>query len=295
MRPGFLQQVCAEARDRVAAAAAAEPLDAVKVRARQTPPPPSFTDALAGPAGRPRVITEIKRASPSRGHMAEIADPVALALQYAAGGAAAISVLTEPVHFEGHLDDLVAVSAAVTVPTLRKDFVIDAHQVWEARGAGAAAVLLIVAALGDDDLATLQREADAAGLDCLVETHSADEVARAVAAHARAATGRRLVLGVNARDLVTLEVDRRHIARVRAAADLPAGALLVAESGIRGAADVRAYAEVGADAVLVGEHVATAPDPTAAVRDLVTAAPSERAAHGPDHLPWRPRLTREHP
>ena len=271
MRTGFLQQVCAEARDRIAADAAEEPLAALTRRALATPAPASFADALSGPAGRPRVITEIKRASPSRGHMADIPDPVALARQYVAGGAAAISVLTEPAHFEGHLEDLVAVSAAVDVPTLRKDFVVDAHQVWQARAAGAAAVLLIVAALDDDDLADLQRVADDAGLDCLVETHSAAEVARAVAAHARAATGRRLVLGVNARDLVTLEVDRDHIARVRAAADLPEGALLVAESGIRGPDDVRAYADLGADAVLVGEHVATAPDPTAAVRDLATA------------------------
>lgn len=274
MRTGFLQQVCAEARDRVAAAVADEPLDALRVRALASPSPPSFAGALAGPAGQPRVITEVKRASPSRGHMADIPDPVALARQYAAGGAAAISVLTEPAHFEGHLDDLVAISAAVDAPTLRKDFIVDAHQVWQARAAGAAAVLLIVAALDDDDLTALQQVADEAGLDCLVETHSAEEVARAVAAHRRAATGRRLVLGVNARDLVTLEVDRDHIARVRAAADLPEGALLVAESGIRGPDDVRAYAAVGADAVLVGEHVATAVDPTAAVRELVTATPS---------------------
>lgn len=269
MRSGFLQQACAEARDRVSSDAAADALDAVRARARSLPPPPSFADALDRPGVA--VITEIKRASPSRGHMVDIPDPGALARQYVAGGASAISVLTEPAHFEGTLADLEAVSAGVAVPTIRKDFVVHPYQVWQTRGTGAAAVLLIVAALDDAALAALQVTAHEAGLDCLVETHSAEEVARAVAAHGRAGTGRRLVLGVNARDLVTLEVDRDHVARVRQGSDLPAGALLVAESGIRGPDDVRAYAAAGADAVLVGEHVATAPDPTAAVQALVRA------------------------
>ncbi|CAN5237824.1 indole-3-glycerol phosphate synthase TrpC [soil metagenome] len=274
MSGGFLQQVCAEAVQRVDADRSGEDDADLRRRALRTPPPPSFADALAGEGMA--VITEVKRASPSRGHMTDIPDAAALASAYVRGGAAAISVLTEPAHFEGALGDLIAVAAAVEVPVLRKDFVIDDYQVWQARAAGAAAVLLIVAALEDTALTDLMAAADQAGLDTLVETHSAGEIARAVAAHAAcrfAGPPRRLVLGVNARDLVTLEVDRDHIARVRRDADLPQGALLVAESGIRGPADVVAYAAVGADAVLVGEHVATAPDPEVAVSALLAGAP----------------------
>ncbi len=267
MRSGFLQTVCAEALERVAADRAEEADDTLIARAQATPAPPGFAAALAQPGVR--VITEVKRASPSRGHMSDIPDAAALARQYVDGGAAAISVLTEPAHFEGALADLVAVSAAVAAPTLRKDFIVDAYQVWQARAAGAAAVLLIVAALDDATLTDLVMAADTAGLDVLVETHSAEEIRRAVQAHRAADTGRTLVLGVNARDLVTLEVDRDHIARVREQADLPSDALLVAESGIRGPEDVAAYRTVGADAVLVGEHVATAPDPQVAVAALV--------------------------
>jgi indole-3-glycerol phosphate synthase len=274
-RAGFLAQVCAEARDRVAVDRAAEPTADVRTRALATPAPPRFAAALSGPDVA--LICEVKRASPSRGHMADIPDPAALAAAYADGGAAAISVLTEPAHFGGSERDLVAVTAALDLPVIRKDFTVDAHQVWQARAAGAAAVLLIVAALDDDALTGLQLVAAEADLDCLVETHAAAEVDRAVAAHARAGTGRPLVLGVNARDLVTLDVDTGHVARVRAQVDLPDGALLVAESGVRGPADVVAYAAAGADAVLVGEHVATAADPTAAVAALAAVA----AAGGP--------------
>ncbi len=266
MSASFLHRVCDEAHDRVAADAAREPLDELIARAREVPPPPGFATGLAAPGVQ--LICEVKRASPSRGHMAEIPDPARLASAYAAGGAAAISVLTEPVHVEGSLDDLRAVTATVALPVLRKDFTVDPYQVWQARAAGAAAVLLIVAALDDDALVELMGVAAEADLDCLVEAHTADEVARAATAHDRAETGRRLVLGVNARDLTTLTVDRAHVARVRAAVDLPDGALLVAESGVAGPADVGEYAAVGADAVLVGEHVATAADPEAAVRAL---------------------------
>ncbi|MEE8603559.1 indole-3-glycerol phosphate synthase TrpC [Euzebya tangerina] len=270
MRSGFLQQVCAEASQRVAADEAEVPLAEMIHQAQATAPPPSFAAALADPrAGQVAAITEVKRASPSRGHMADIPDPAALARSYADGGASAISVLTEPAHFSGGLTDLEAVADAVDLPVIRKDFIVVEYQVWQARSAGAAAVLLIVAALEDTQMGQLMRVADRAGLDCLVETHSAEEVARGVAAHATADTGRRLILGVNARDLVTLEVDRGHVARVREEADLPDGALLVAESGIRGRADVAEYEALGADAILVGEHVATAADPTAAVRALL--------------------------
>jgi indole-3-glycerol phosphate synthase len=155
------------------------------------------------------------------------------------------------------------------MPVLRKDFVVDAYQVWEARAAGAAAILLIVAALEQPDLVRLLAVTAEAGLDALVEVHDEVEARRAAVAHARAATGRALVIGVNARDLVTLEIDPNRFATVRGA--LPHTAVTVAESGVRGPADVRRLAALGADAVLVGEHVAMAPDPAAAVRALVRA------------------------
>lgn len=271
-RADFLALACREAADRVAEDRQGEPLEALREQVADAPTPAGFADALAAPGVS--VIAEVKRASPSRGHMVDIPDPAGLAASYADGGAAAISVLTEPVHFKGTLGDLRTVVGAVGLPVIRKDFVVDAYQLWQARAAGASAALLIVAALDDATLTSLMTSAAEAGLDTLVETHSAAEVDRAAAAHAAAATGRRLVLGVNARDLVTLEVDRDQIARVRAEVDLPDGALLVAESGVRGPDDVRAYAAVGADAVLVGEHVATAADPRAAVHELATAVPS---------------------
>ncbi|MGI9016035.1 MAG: indole-3-glycerol phosphate synthase TrpC [Euzebya sp.] len=270
MSSGFLEQVCREARQRVVEDRTRESEQTLLRRAQQTPDPPSFAAALA--KSGVAVITEIKRASPSRGHMSDIADPVALAHDYVAGGAAAISVLTEPAHFLGSLADLSAVAAAVSVPVLRKDFIVEDYQVWQSRAAGAAAVLLIVAGLEDTALTRLITTTTQAGLDCLIETHSAAEIARAVRAHEQAERECRLILGVNARDLVTLEVDREHISRVRAEADLPSGAILVAESGIRGPADVRSYAAVGADAVLVGEHVSTAADSRAAVAALVAVA-----------------------
>jgi indole-3-glycerol phosphate synthase len=266
---GFLGKVCTEALARVDADRSVEAESDVTARAQATPAPPPFADALAGPGVA--VIAEVKRASPSRGHLADIPDAAGLAVAYAGGGAAAVSVLTEPAHFGGSLEDLVAVAAAVDVPVLRKDFVLDGYQVWQARAAGAAAVLLIAAALDDAGLTALQVVADQAGVDCLVEAHTAAEVERAVACHAAAATGRRLVLGINARDLSTLQVDRDHVARVRAAVELPQDAVVVAESGVEGPDDVVAYAGAGADAVLVGGHVATAADPAAAVAELVAA------------------------
>jgi indole-3-glycerol phosphate synthase len=222
------------------------------------------------------VIAEVKRASPSRGRLAEISDPAALACRYAEGGAAAISVLTEPTHFAGSLDDLVAVAAAVSLPVLRKDFVVDPYQVFEARAAGAAAVLLIVAALAQPVLVDLLVAAAQAGLDALVEVHSADEAERAAKAHRIAGTGWPLVIGVNARDLVTLTVDPDRFQVVRGA--LPHEAITVAESGIHGAADIRRLARLGWRAVLVGEHVATAADPAAAVRALVEAGIPQEAS-----------------
>jgi indole-3-glycerol phosphate synthase len=217
--------------------------------------------ALRGESG-PSVIAEVKRASPSKGALADIADPGVLAAGYQAGGAAAISVLTEQRRFGGRLADLDAVRAEVTVPVLRKDFIVDAYQLWEARAHGADLALLIVAALEQSALADLVALCAAIGLTPLVEVHDEAEAERAVVAGAR-------VIGVNARDLRTLEVDRKTFARV--APHLPNGVVKVAESGVRGPRDMAEYASYGADAVLVGESVATAGDSRAAVAALVAA------------------------
>jgi indole-3-glycerol phosphate synthase len=211
----------------------------------------------------------VKRASPSRGQLAPITDASALGAAYAAGGAAAVSVLTEPCHFLGSLEDLSGVAATVRIPVLRKDFVVDDYQVLEARARGAAAVLLIVAALEARALETLLASTAEAGLDALVEVHAADEARVAVAAHRAAVPQRTLVVGVNARNLSTLAVDPEQFAAVRGL--VPDDAVAVAESGVRGPDDVRRLAGLGADAVLVGEHVATAPDPAGAVAELVAA------------------------
>jgi indole-3-glycerol phosphate synthase len=230
------------------------------------------------------VIAEVKRASPSKGPIAPGLDAAAQARAYQHGGAAAVSVLTEPTRFAGSLADLAAV-AATGVPALRKDFVVDRYQIWEARAAGAAAVLLIVAALDDRTLAGLHEEATEAGLDALVEVHDAEEAARAGAIGAR-------IVGVNARNLRTFEVDPQAFARLRPS--LPTAALAVAESGISTAEQVRAAAACGADAVLVGESLVRAPDPAAAVAALV-AAGRAAVAPRPDTVPLAPNTRRAFP
>jgi len=272
----FLDSACASARERVRSAAGRIGLDELRDRAGATSPPPSFAGALAAPGVT--VIAEVKRASPSRGAIAAIPDPAALARSYADGGAGAVSVLTEPRWFQGSLGDLEAIAASVGVPTLRKDFVVDDYQLWESRAAGASAVLLIVAALDDATLQRLLATAAHAELDALVEVHDAGEAARAAAAHTACGGSPRLVIGVNARDLATLAVDPDRFAAVRDA--VPSHALAVAESGVRGPDDVRRLAGLGADAVLVGEHVARAPDPAAAVRALALAGSATDAPTG---------------
>jgi indole-3-glycerol phosphate synthase len=202
------------------------------------------------------VIAEVKRRSPSKGDLADIPDPAALAQAYAAGGADAISVLTEERRFGGSLDDLRAVRAVVDTPLLRKDFIVTGYQLLEARAAGADLVLLIVAALDDPTLARLHDEARALGLTVLVEVHDEDEIVRALAVGAE-------LVGVNARNLKTLEVDPDTFGRL--AGLLPAHVVKVAESGISGPDDAARYAREGADVVLVGEALVKHGDPTGAV------------------------------
>lgn len=208
------------------------------------------------------VIAEVKRRSPSKGDLAEIPDPAVLAADYEAGGAAAISVLTERRRFGGSLEDLRSVRERVAVPVLRKDFIVTSYQLLEARAAGADLVLLIVAALSQAELTALHEEARSLGLTPLVEVHDGREVARAVEAGAG-------LIGVNARDLRTLDVDPGTLARVAPA--IPGGVVTVAESGIRGPEDVAAAAACGADVVLVGEALVRGDDPRSAVAALVAA------------------------
>ena len=216
------------------------------------------------------VIAEVKRSSPSAGTLAPITDPAALARDYESGGAAVISVLTEQRRFGGSLEDLRAVRTSVDVPVLRKDFVVSPYQVWEARAHGADMVLLIVAALEQNALVALRERTESLGMTALVEVHDAEEAQRAGDAGAR-------VIGVNARNLKTLEVDRDTFARVLPA--LPDGAVKIAESGVRGPHDLLAVAALGADAVLVGEGLVKQHDPRQAVADLVAAGAHPAARH----------------
>ena len=226
----------------------------LRSRLAEVPPALDPMPAFRGPGLS--VIAEVKRRSPSKGHLAEIADPAGLARAYAAGGADAISVLTEQRRFDGSLEDLRTVRAAVPTPLLRKDFIVTEYQVLEARAAGADLVLLIVAALDDERLRRLHDLARELGMTVLVEVHDEDETSRAVRLGAE-------LVGVNARNLKTLEVDPDTFARL--AGLLPASVVKVAESGIGGSADAARYAAEGADVVLVGEALVKDGDPTAAV------------------------------
>jgi indole-3-glycerol phosphate synthase len=232
----------------------------VKELAAAAPPPLDAYAALRRPGVG--VIAEVKRSSPSKGQLAEIPNPADLATEYAAGGARCISVLTEGRWFGGSLDDLVSVRAAVGVPVLRKDFVVSSYQVHEARAHGADLVLLIVAALEQKVLTGLLERIESLGMTALVEVHTEEEADRALEAGAH-------VIGVNARDLRTLEVDRSVFERI--APGLPNSVVKIAESGVRGPHDLIRYASAGADAVLVGEGLVTQKSPRDAVAELVNA------------------------
>jgi indole-3-glycerol phosphate synthase len=255
-----LDDIVAGVREDVAAREAATPLADVMAAARDARPALDAFAALRAPGVG--VIAEVKRQSPSKGALAEIPDPADLARQYAAGGARVISVLTERRRFGGSQADLAAVRAAVDVPLLCKDFVVSSYQVHEARAYGADVVLLIVAALEQNVLTGLLERAESLGMTALVEVHTEAEADRALAAGAS-------LIGVNARDLTTLQVDRSTFERI--APGLPSEVVKVAESGVRGPHDLIAYAAAGADAVLVGEGLVTAGDARQAVADLVTA------------------------
>ncbi len=255
-----LDEIIAGVREDVEARERLVSMDEIKKRAAAAPPPLDAYAALrrAGVG----VIAEVKRSSPSKGALAEIPDPAELAAEYEAGGARAVSVLTEGRWFGGSLDDLAAVRARIGIPVLRKDFVCSTYQVHEARAFGADLVLLIVAALEQKVLSGLLDRIESLGMTPLVEVHTEEEADRALEAGAR-------VIGVNARNLRTLEVDRSVFERI--APGLPNSVIKIAESGVRGPLDLIKYASAGADAVLVGEGLVTQKSPRDAVAELVNA------------------------
>ncbi|MSS83999.1 indole-3-glycerol phosphate synthase TrpC [Actinomycetaceae bacterium WB03_NA08] len=257
-----LDDIIAGVLEDVAEREAKRPLDQVKEDAQRVPGAKDVLGSLAGGPGATSIIAEVKRASPSKGHLSSIPDPAELAALYEEGGAAMVSVLTEQRRFKGSLADLDAVRVAVDVPVLRKDFIVTSYQVHEARAHGADAVLLIVAALEQQALVSLAERIKSLGMTPLVETHSRLEALRALDAGAD-------LIGVNARNLKTLDVDRRTVEEVIDV--IPADVVAVAESGVRGPRDVLDYALVGADAVLVGEALVTKGRPLEAIKDLVSA------------------------
>lgn len=249
------------ARHRAVAAREERPLDALTALAAQAPATRGFIASLReSSTGALAVISEIKRRSPSKGELHPDLDPAAMARAYEAGGAACLSVLTDAEFFGGSPADLQAARASCALAVLRKDFTVCRHDVCDARLMGADAVLLIAAALDPDELVDLHRFAVGLGLDVLVEVHDERELDQALAA------GADRLIGVNQRDLVTFQVDHERAARM--AGLIPAGAVKVAESGVRGPDDARALRAAGYDAVLVGETLVTAADPEAAVRNL---------------------------
>jgi len=258
---GILDRIVAARRAAQAAHRAARPAPLLQREAEQAPEPRDFRAAITRPlpGGPPRIIAEIKRASPSKGPLRPDLDPAAFARTYTANGAAALSVLTEPDFFRGSLADLTAARAATTLPVLRKDFLLDEYDVLEARAAGADAVLLLAALLDAAWLRSLRDFAADLGMAALIEVHTAAEMAAAIEAEAG-------IIGINNRDLRTFAVD---LATTEAlAAQRPPDALLVAESGIQTPADVARLAGWGVDAILVGERLVTADDPGAALRAL---------------------------
>lgn len=248
------------AREDAEQRAAIVPLPELRARLGDVDPAKDPMPALAAPGMS--VIAEVKRASPSKGNLATITDPAALAAAYATGGAAAISVLTERTRFQGSLADLAAVRAAVDVPILRKDFISCEYQLVEARVTGADLALLIVAALTDEELHTLYEQACELGLTPLIEVHTAEEIDRALRLDAP-------VIGVNNRNLQTLDVHPEAFAEL--APLIPADRVRVAESGLRGPQDVAAAAAAGANVVLVGEALVTGDNPSDAVAAMIAA------------------------
>ncbi|GAA3305170.1 indole-3-glycerol phosphate synthase TrpC [Glutamicibacter nicotianae] len=263
-----LDDIIAGVREDLGARRAITSLEAIKQAAAAAAPARDAFAALGGHTDQAardttlRVISEVKRKSPSKGALADIPEPAVLAAEYEAGGASVISVLTEARRFGGSLQDLDAVRAAVQIPVLRKDFTVDEYQIYEARAHGADLVLLIVAALNDELLASFLELTHQLGMNALVETHTEEEVARAIKAGAK-------IIGVNVRNLKTLDVDPATFGKL--APLLPSEAVIVAESGVESTEQVAQYGAAGADAILVGEALVKHADPRASVAAFIQA------------------------
>lgn len=270
-----LDDIIAGVREDLGARRAILSLDSVKAAAQDTVAALDAYAALGGhtePGARDttlKVISEVKRKSPSKGALAQIPEPAVLAAAYQAGGASVISVLTEARRFGGSLADLDAVRAAVQIPVLRKDFTVDEYQIYEARAHGADLILLIVAALDDETLASFLQLTHQLGMNALVETHTEEEIARAVKAGAK-------IIGVNVRNLKTLDVNVDTFAQL--APLLPLDAVIIAESGVESVAQVQTYAAAGADGVLVGEALVKHADPQATVAQFIAAGTAAKPA-----------------
>lgn len=262
-----LDDIIVGVREDLEARKSRSPLDEVRTLARNTSVPRDAYAALKAADKGLRVIAEVKRKSPSKGDLSAIQDPAELAAAYERGGAAVVSVLTEERRFGGSLADLDAVRASIDLPVLRKDFTVDEYQIWEARAHGADLILLIVAALTDEELSAYLALTEQLGMNALVETHTAEEVERAVSVGAR-------IIGVNVRNLKTLDIDRSVFAAL--AGLIPAGTVVVAESGVRDLADVELFVADGAHAVLVGEALVRHDNPELTVSQFAQAG---RALH----------------
>ena len=262
----ILSEIILAKKQRVAAAQRAMPLEQLRgdaLRTRGTAKAHALASALKE-SSRINIIAEFKRRSPSKGIIRDNADPATIARAFERGGAAAISVLTEQDYFEGSLDDLLVVRQATTLPILRKDFIVDEYQVYEAAAAGADALLLIVAALSDDQLTSLRATAeDDLGMDALIEVHTADELKRAVACGAR-------LIGVNNRDLRTFDVSLE--TSVQLAREAPPHVVLVSESGLNARGDLLTLKTEGFKGFLIGESLMCADEPANALRSLLDEA-----------------------
>lgn len=263
-----LNEILATKRDEITVLRSPQTRDLLRKSALNAEPPRDFFGALSASDSHLRVISEFKRKSPSKGELASNLNPRTMAVSYAQGGAAAMSVLTDQQYFGGSVADLQNARAAMSIPVLRKDFIIDEVQIYESRAIGADAILLILAAIAEDSLLMdLQSLAQSLGMSVLVEAHSADEVERAIALDVE-------ILGVNARNLADFAEDREGVAAL--ASQIPSGFVAVAESAIRSLEDAAKMADAGFNAVLVGEALVRHPDPSSLVAAMSAVSVSPR-------------------